>query len=45
MEQFEAIRDDPKWLESEERRLQRLAPFQVSMRIGGVYDVAEEVSP
>jgi hypothetical protein len=45
MEEFEAIRDDPKWLESEERRLQRLAPFQVSMRIGGVYDVAEEVSP
>jgi len=45
MEEFEAIRDDPQWLASEERRLRRLAPLQVSMRIGGVYEVAEEFAP
>ena len=41
-EQFEAMRDDPEWLAAEDRRLQRMAPFQVSMRIGGVYEVEEE---
>ncbi len=45
MEEFDAIRDDPQWLVSEERRLHRLAPLQLSMRIGGVYEVAEEFSP
>ena len=44
MEEFEAIRDDPRWLEAEERRLQRLASLQLSMRIGGVYEVAEEIT-
>ena len=44
MEEFEAIRDDPGWLEAEERRLQCLAPLQLSMRIGGVYEVAEEIT-
>ena len=29
MEEFEAIRDDPRWLESEERRLQRLGDRRV----------------
>ena len=36
------MRDDPEWLASEDRRLQRMAPFQESMRIGGVYEVEEE---
>jgi hypothetical protein len=44
MEEFEAMRDEPGWLEAEEKRLQRLAPLQISMRIGGVYDVAEEIT-
>jgi hypothetical protein len=43
-EEFEAIRDDPQWLAAEDRRLQRLAPLQLSMRIGGVYEVAEEIT-
>ena len=41
-EAFEVMRDDPEWLASEDRRLHRMAPFQVSMRIGGVYEVEEE---
>jgi hypothetical protein len=44
-EGFEAIRDDPRWLVAEDRRLQRLAPLQESARIGGVYHVAEEIVP
>jgi hypothetical protein len=42
-EEFEAIRDDPGWIVAEDRRLQRLAPLQLSMRIGGVYEVAEQI--
>jgi hypothetical protein len=45
MEEFEAMRDSPDWLAAEDRRLQRLSRYQESMRIGGVYDVAEEVTP
>ena len=30
------------WIAAEDRRLQRLAPYQLSMRIGGVYQVAEK---
>ena len=44
MEEFEAIRDDPRWMEAEDRRLERLAPLQQSMRIGGVYEVVEEIT-
>jgi hypothetical protein len=43
VEEFELMRDDPHWLAAEDRRLHRLAPFQLSMRIGGVYEVAEEI--
>ena len=43
-EEFEAIRDEPGWLAAEDRRLQRLAPLQLSMRIGGVYEVAERIT-
>jgi hypothetical protein len=43
-DEFEAIRDDPSWLAAEDRRLQRIAPFQLAMRIGGVYEVAERIT-
>jgi hypothetical protein len=43
-EEFERIRDDPEWIAAEDRRLQRLAPLQLSMRIGGVYEVTEKVT-
>jgi hypothetical protein len=41
--EFEAIRDDAAWIAAEDRRLRRLAPLQLAMRIGGVYEVAEEI--
>ena len=44
-EEFESMRDSPDWLAAEDRRLQRLSRYQESMRIGGVYSVAEELSP
>jgi len=44
MEEFETIRDDPRWIATEDRRLQRLAPLQESMRIGGVYEVTEDIT-
>ena len=43
-EEFEAIRDDSRWLEAEDQRLRRMAPFQISAKLGGVYEVAEEFS-
>ena len=43
-EEFERMRDDPQWINAEDRRLQRLAPLQLSMRIGGVYEVAAEIT-
>ena len=45
VDEFERTRDDPSWIATEDRRLQRLAPYQLSMRIGGVYEVAEEMAP
>jgi hypothetical protein len=44
IERFEAMRDDPAWMAAEEQRLQRLAPLELSMRIGGVYEVAEDIA-
>jgi hypothetical protein len=44
-EEFEAMRDRPDWLAAEDRRLHRLSRYQESMRIGGVYTVAEEFTP
>jgi hypothetical protein len=44
VEEFEELRDDPGWMEHEDHRLQRLAPFQLSARLGGVYEVAEEIT-
>ena len=45
LEEFERIRDDPRWLEAEDERLRRMAPFQISAKLGGVYEVVEEIWP
>ena len=41
----EYVRDDPRWIEAEDERLRRMAPFQLSAKLGGVYEVVEEISP
>jgi hypothetical protein len=45
VDEFEQIRDDPRWLEAEDERLRRMAPFQISAKLGGVYEVVEEIWP
>jgi hypothetical protein len=45
VDEFEASRDDPAWLAAEDRRLARLSAVQESMKLGGVYEIAEEFTP
>ena len=44
-DELEAMRDDPAVLDSEARRMQRIAPFQQEVLLSGVYELVEEVSP
>jgi hypothetical protein len=43
IEEFDEMRDDPHWMADEDRRLQRIQPFEQSAKLGGVYEVAEEI--
>jgi hypothetical protein len=45
LDEFEAMRDTVEFMAGEQRRLQRIAPFEESTRIGGVYEVFEEIDP
>ena len=42
---LEALRDDPAWMTSETRRLERMAPFQEELITSSFFRVAEEVIP
>ena len=42
---LEAMRDDPAWMASETRRLERMAPFQEELITSSFFQVAEEVVP
>ena len=44
-DELEAMRDDPKILEAEARRLERLNPFQEATLLSGIFDLVEEVRP
>jgi hypothetical protein len=44
-DELEAMRDDPAVLESEARRLERIAPFEETVVLSGIYDLVEEVLP
>jgi hypothetical protein len=39
------LRDDPAWMASETRRLERMAPFQEELITSSFFQVAEEVVP
>jgi hypothetical protein len=43
LDDFERMRDTQQWLEGEDRRLKRIAPFEEATRFGGVYEVLEEI--
>ena len=42
---LDALRDDPAWMASEARRMQRMAPYESEMVISSYFRVAEEVVP
>jgi len=42
-EEIEAMRDDPRWMAGEERRLRKIAPLEQSVGLTGVFDVVEQV--
>ena len=44
-EALDALRDSPEVLDEEARRLERIAPFEVSVLLNGVFDLVEEVGP
>jgi hypothetical protein len=45
IDDYDASRDDPAFLEDEQRRLERISGFEESTRMGGVYEVAEDLTP
>jgi hypothetical protein len=45
MEDFERMSQEQEWIEREDRRLKRIAPFEEGSRFGGVYEVLEEIDP
>jgi hypothetical protein len=37
------MRDDPRWMAGEDKRLRRIAPLEESVGLTGVFDVVEQV--
>jgi hypothetical protein len=44
-EEIDAMRDAPRWMAGEDRRLRKIAPLEESVGLTGVFDVVEEVKP
>ena len=42
-DEIEAMRDNPRWMAGEERRLRKIAPLEQSVGLTGVFDVVEQV--
>jgi hypothetical protein len=42
---LEELRDSPEILESEARRLERIAPFEERLLVNGVFELVEELTP
>jgi hypothetical protein len=42
-ETIDAMRDEPKWMAGEERRLSRIAPLEDEVGLTGVFEVVQEV--
>src|SRR4051794_36205893 len=43
-DELEALRDSPEILESEMKRLERIAPFEEQLLVNGVFELVEEVT-
>ena len=44
-DEVEELRDDPEFTRIEVERMQRIAEFELAVKVNGVYEVAEEVVP
>jgi hypothetical protein len=44
-DELEELRDSPEIMESEARRLERIAPFEERLLVNGVFELTEELSP
>ncbi len=44
-EEIDTMRDAPRWMEGEERRLSRIAPLEEEVELSGVFEVVEEIQP
>jgi hypothetical protein len=44
-EELEELRDSPEILESEAKRLERIAPFEERLVVNGIFELAEELRP
>jgi hypothetical protein len=44
-EEIDAMRDDPRWMAGEERRLRRITALEESVLASGVYEVIDEIVP
>jgi hypothetical protein len=44
-DELESMRDDPAILEAEARRLERIHPFEETVLLSGIFELAEEVLP
>jgi hypothetical protein len=44
-EEMEKFRDSVDFMEAEDARLRRIAPFEEATRFGGVFEVIEEIIP
>jgi len=42
-DEIEAMRDGPRWMAGEERRLSRIAPLEEAVGLTGVFEVVEQV--
>ena len=45
LEELERLRDSPEILESEARRLERIAPYEERLLVNGVFELVEELGP
>ncbi len=44
-EELEELRDSPEILESEAKRLERIAPFEERLVVNGIFEIVEKLGP
>lgn len=44
-DELDTVRDDPQFLAAETQRIERIAQYELSVLVNGVFEVADEVLP